>query len=205
MNKSKLTYTLVGEGFAEYEFIPAYMEWIAAKQEKQLQVVKTKIRIPITKKSSASKVLQEAPVLCAQSFNDDRNPCDLFIIGIDLDVPDFTDELELHGKRIQKLKDRMGKVYRQYADKIILFVPIQAIDCWVHYVQQGATPNSLESVAKDDTKRRVYGEKNPDRQRIEKVVREAAAKADFDKLVKQSRSFRHFHGQVTDFLRAYAT
>lgn len=97
----------------------------------------------------------------------------------------------------------MGKVYRQYEDRIILYVPIQAIDYWVHYVQQNATANSLESTSKDETKRKVYGEKNPDRQRIEKVVREAAAQADFAKLAKQSRSFAHFHKQVTDFLDQY--
>jgi hypothetical protein len=197
-----LRYTLVSEGFAEYKFIPAYMEW-AAKQLGDLKVVKTNIQIAITKNPSLSKVLQEAATLCARSFADDRNPCDLFVAGIDLDEPDFTDDLELHGKRLRELKERMGKVYKQYEDKTILYVPVQAIDCWVHYVQQRATANSLESTGKDETKKKVYGEKNPDRQRIEKVVHEAAAKADFAKLAKQSRSFAHFHHQVTDFLTHY--
>lgn len=197
-----LRYTLVSEGFAEYKFIPAYMEW-AAKQLGDLQVVKTNIQIAITKNPSLSKVLQEAATLCARSFADDRNPCHLFIAGIDLDEPDFTDDLELHGKRLRELKERMGKVYKQYEDKTILYVPVQAIDCWVHYVQQRATANSLESTGKYETKKKVYGEKNPDRQRIEKVVSEAATKADFAKLAKQSRSFAHFHIQVTDFLTQY--
>ncbi len=50
---------------------------------------------------------------------------------------------------------------------------------------------------------KVYGTKNPDRQRIEKIVREAASKADFSRLAKQSRSFAHFHHQVTSFLNQY--
>ena len=194
-----LRYTLVGEGFAEYQFIPAYMNW-AAKRIGGLRIVKTNIQIAITKNPSLSKVLQEAATLCALSFVDDRNPCDLFIAGIDLDKSDFTDEQEHHAKRLQELKDAMGKVFRQYESRTILYVPIQAIDCWVYYIQKNATANSLESTGKDETKRKVYGEKNPDRQRIEKVVREAATKADFAELAKQSRSFAHFHKQVTDFL-----
>ena len=197
-----LRYTLVGEGFAEYQFVPAYMNWAAA-QIGDLQIVRTNIQIAITKSPSLSKVLQGAAMLCAKSFTDDRNPCDLFIAGIDLDEPDFTDDLELHEKRLRELKERMGKVYRQYEDRTILYVPIQAIDCWVHYVQKNATVNSLESVDKDETKKKVYGERNPDRQRIEKVVREAATKADFAELAKQSRSFAHFHKQVTNFLKTF--
>ena len=199
-----LRYTLVGEGFAEYQFIPAYMNW-AAQQTGNLKVVRTNIQIAITKNPSLSKVLQQAGTLCARSFADNRDPCDLFITGIDLDEPDFTDDLELHGKRIRELKDRMGKVYKQYEDRTILYIPIQAIDCWVHYVQKRATVNSLESVGRDETKRKVYGEKNPDRQRIEKVVREAATRADFTELTKQSRSFAHFHKQVTGFLETYTS
>lgn len=200
---SKLVrYTLIGEGFAEYKFIPAYMEW-AAKQLNDLQIVRSNIQIAITKNPSVSRVLQEAGLYCSQSFSDTRNTCHLFIAGIDLDESDFTDDLEIHGKRLQELKEKMGKVYKQYEDRTILYVPIQAIDCWVYYVQQRATANSLESTGKDETKKKVYGEKNPDRQRIEKVVREAVANADFAQLAKQSRSFRHFHKQVTGFLAQF--
>lgn len=200
---SKLVYTLVGEGFAEYQFIPAYIDWVAAKQAQELQVVRTRIQIAITKNPSVSKVLSDAQSLCAQSFADSKTPCHLFIAGIDLDKTDFTDDLEKHGKRIQELKAAMGKVFKQYEDKIILYVPIQAIDCWIAYVQQKATPNSLEGHGKDDTKLKVYGQKKPDRQRIEKVAREAAQKADFAQLAKQSRSFNHFHQQITTFLATY--
>lgn len=178
------------------------MVW-AVSQVGDLQVARTNVQIAITKNPSVSKVLQEAAKLCNQSFADTRNPCDLFLAGIDLDKSDFTDDLAYHTERIQELKGRMGKVYKQYEDRTILYVPVQAIDCWVWYVQQNATANSLESTGKSDTKKAVYGRSDPDRQRIEKVVREAAVRADFAKLAKQSRSFRHFHEQVTDFLDNY--
>ncbi|CAN5409152.1 hypothetical protein BH09BAC4_BH09BAC4_43090 [soil metagenome] len=198
-----LRYTLIGEGFAEYQFIPAYIEKIIVRYPQIEQAVRTKVQIAITKNPSLSKVLQSAGMLCAQSFADTRNPCDLFIAGIDLDESDFTDDLDHHTKRVLELRTKMGKAYSQYEKGIILYVPIQAIDCWIHYVQNNATANSLESTEKDEIKKKVYGNKNPDRQRIEKVAREAGAIADFAKLAKQSRSFAHFHNQVIEFLDRY--
>jgi hypothetical protein len=200
MSKQKLTYTLISEGFAEYEFIPAYVNWIVKRQFVDCQVVQTNIRIAISKNSSVSKVLQSAATFCEQSFADTRNPCDLFIIGIDLDEPDFTDELDLHTKRLQELKEKMGKVYRLYEGQIVTYVPIQAIDYWIRYAQQDATPNSLESAGINETKQKIYGEKNPDRQKISKVVKAVAEKADFDRLARQSRSFARFHQQMVNFL-----
>jgi hypothetical protein len=197
-----LRYTLIGEGFAEYQFIPAYISW-AARQAGDLKAIRSNVQIAVSKNPSVSKVLDSAAMYCAQSFSDDRNPCDLFIAGIDLDETDFTDDLEIHGKRLRELKEKMGKVYRLYEDKTILYVPIQAIDCWVYYTQHQVAPNSLEAVGKDETKKKVYGNKNPDRQRIEKVVKEAVSTADFAKLAKQSRSFAHFHKQVSAFLTTY--
>lgn len=205
MSTKKLTYTLVGEGFAEYEFIPAYMKWIATQNPHIGQVVRTNIQIAISKNPSVSKVLKEAATYCAQSFADSKDPCDLFIAGIDLDKSDFTDELAHHAKRVGELQNRMGKVYRNYSSQIILYVPIQAIDCWVCYIQQNATANSQESAGKDDMKQKVYGLKKPDRQRIIKVVKEAVANADFDNLARQSKSFAHFHKQVNEFMHSYST
>ncbi len=201
MNKT-LRYTLIAEGFAEYQFIPAYIDW-TAKQVGGIQAIRTKIQLAVSRNPSVSKVLHEAATYCAQSFADEKNPCDLFIAGIDLDTTDFTDDLEYHAKRLEKLQDAMGKVYQRYESKIILYVPIQAVDCWIHYVQQDATPNSLESTSKNETKHKVYGNRQ-DRQQIEKVAGEAAAKADFAKLARQSRSFKHFHNQVVQFLQAYS-
>lgn len=197
-----LRYTLIAEGFAEYEFIPAYIEW-AAGQVGDIQAIRTKIQLAISRNPSFSKVLQEAATYCVQSFADRKNPCDLFIAGIDLDTTDFTDDLEYHTERLKKLREAMGKVYQRYEGRIILYVPIQAVDCWIHYIQQDATPNSLESTSKNETKHKVYGQRQ-DRQQIEKIAREAANKADFEKLARQSRSFKHFHSQVVDFLGKYS-
>ncbi len=199
MTRKKLTYTLIGEGFAEYKFIPAYIEWAVSQQFSNCQVVRTNIQIPISRQSSVSKVLQDAARFCEQSFADTRNPCDLFIAGIDLDKSDFG-ELEIHAARLHELKTSMRETHKLYADKIILFVPIQAIDYWLCYVEEQATVDSLEAKAKDEIKKKVYGSKNPDRRQIEKIAKTIAEKADFAKLAKQSRSFKHFHQQVIAFL-----
>jgi hypothetical protein len=204
--KNHLRYTLIAEGFAEYKFIPAYMEWVGANHKPlPLKISRTRIQIPVTKNPSVSKVLELAGQYAAQSFTDDREPCDLCIVGIDLDKPDHTDELEYHAQRLKELEDSMGKVYRNYKNQIQLYVPIQAIDCWVSYIQQQATPNSLESTSKHETKKRVYGSSNPDRQRIENTVKDVVARADFAQLAKQSRSFRHFHQQILNFLTNYTS
>lgn len=204
MSQKRLRYTLIGEGFAEYEFIPKYMEWAAGTLAKNVQVSQTKIRLPISKNPSVSKILAEAGNMCAQTFADKRDPCDLCIVGIDLDKPDHTDELDYHQARVDELISAMGKIYTVYKGQLVLYVPIQAIDCWIYYLQKNAVANSLESTTKDATKKLVYGESKPDRQRIVQVVKAAVDEADFQKLAKQSRSFRHFHEQVEAFLGTFA-
>ena len=199
MSQKRLRYTLIGEGFAEYEFIPKYLEWAASTFAENVQVSQTKVRLPISKNPSVSKILTGAGMMCAQTFADKKDPCDLCIIGIDLDQPDHTDDLDYHKARIDELTDKMGKVYRVYENRIIVYVPIQAIDCCTSYLQQRVTANSLELKTKEVTKKIVYGESRPDRQRIVQVVKSAVANADFDELAKQSRSFRHFHEQVMSF------
>lgn len=203
--KPTLRYTLISEGFAEYELIPAYLQWMASRHLPDRQLIRTRIQIPVSKHPSMSKVLQEAGTLCNQSFLDNREPCNFCIVGIDLDKPDHTDEQEKHAQRLEEIKNRMGKVYKLFESKIILYVPIQAIDCWVSYLQQQVPANSLESISKDETKKRVYGTNKPDRQRIESVVREAVKKREFDRLIKSSRSFKHFHLQVEAILNAPTT
>lgn len=204
MSKPELTYTLIGEGFAEYQFLPFYVEQIVQRRHPELQVVRTKIQIAISKQSSSSKVLQYMELYCAQSFADPKISCDLFIVGVDLDKPDHTDDLEYHGECCRNLVMRLGKMHTLFGDKIILVVPIQAVDYWLAYQHLKATPNSLESQTKDEIKKKVYGLKEPNRPTIEKKAKAIAEKADFDELAKQSRSFAHFHKQIVGFLETFA-
>jgi hypothetical protein len=132
----------------------------------------------------------------------------LFIAGIDLDKPDPTDEQELHEARIQELKNKLGKLHSKYKDKIILFVPVQCVDHWLYYqyykVAQSKKPpaNSLESTNNKEVKKVLYGDKI-DRRRIEVITEKIVSVCNFDELARQSKSFRSFHEQVTDFINRF--
>ncbi len=129
----KLTYTLLGEGFAEYAFLKIYLERIVAEKNVNIQVVSSKLMKPSGGKSSDSKVLANIKNLCLKSFVS-RNDIQLFIAGIDLDQTDNDPNLPKHKARIKEITDNLGKkLYDQYHNKIILFVPIQAIDYWILY------------------------------------------------------------------------
>lgn len=196
-----LRYTLIGEGFAEYEFIPSYLSWISRKYG--VELIQSKIRLTLSRPSGVSRVIENAELLCGQSFYG-GSPVDLFIIGIDLDRADPTDEQVHYKKRTAELSKSLGAFYPEFKKRIILFVPVQAIDYWVRYQQVTSVANSLESRNKNEIKQLVYGNKNPDRQHIVRTTRAVAEKADFDELARQSRSFKHFHDQVIDFLKTAA-
>jgi hypothetical protein len=201
----KLTYTLLGEGFAEYVFMKIYLKRMVAQKDTNIQVVSSGLMKPSGGKSSDSKVLANLKNLCFKSFVS-RNDIQLFIAGIDLDEPDNDPDMPKYKARIKEMTDKLGKeLYGKYQDKIILFVPIQAIDYWILYqnyhLKNDAKPanNSLESISKNDTKKKLYG-KDINETKIERIAREVAEKADFEELSKQSKSFKLFHTQVEKFI-----
>ena len=71
-------------------------------------------------------------------------------------------------------------------------------------MKNGSKPasNSLESIGKDETKKRLYGN-DINETKIEKIAKEVAEKADFEELAKQSKSFKLFHEQIKNFIRKY--
>ena len=203
----KLTYTLLGEGFAEYVFIKKYLEKMVVQKESNIQVVSSRLMKPSGGKSSSSQVLANIQKLCIKSFIS-RNDIQLFIAGIDLDQADNDPDLLKYKARIKEMTDELGNLYSSFQDKIILFVPIQAIDYWIlyqHYrLKNEIRPvnNSLESVNKNNTKKRLYG-KDINETKIEEITKQVAEKADFEELAKQCKSFKLFHEQVKLFIEKY--
>jgi hypothetical protein len=207
MNK-KLTYTLLGEGFAEYAFIKIYLERMIAQKDADIQVVSSRLMKPNGGKSSSSQVLANIKNLCIKSFIS-RNDIQIFIAGIDLDQIDNDPDLPKYKARIKEMTDKLGKeLYGQYVNRIFLFVPIQAIDYWILYQnyrlkkEDKPKDNSLESTQKDVIKKRLYGA-NANEIKIERITKEAAEKADFEELAKQSKSFKLFHEQIKMFIEKY--
>ena len=203
--KQKITYTLLGEGYAEYAFLEIYLKRVFTTKHTDIQVVSSKLMKPSGGKSNSSRVLSNLKNLCFKSFVS-RNDIQLFIAGIDLDQADNDPDLLKYKARVKEMIDKLGKeLLAKYQDKIILFVPIQAIDYWILYQQyrlkndSKPTENSLESITKDATKKKLYGI-NMNETKIEKIAKEVAEKADFAELSKQSKSFKLFHEQVEKFI-----
>jgi hypothetical protein len=201
--KSTLVYTLVAEGFAEYSFIPVYLKRLIG--EKGLQIKRSSLDL-LKKQPSKSKVLQEAEELCLKALRDeDQSFC---IVGVDLDGPDQTDEQREHTNECATLQRVLGTAHKKYGDKIVLYVPVQAIEHWLAYqayqlkINSKPTNGSLEKLHQKELKRLLYGDKD-DRRKMQSVAQGIAEKADFDELARQSRSFKHFHRQVVDFLDKY--
>lgn len=194
----KLTYTLIAEGYAEYAFVDKLIESIAKFYS--LQTKKTPLKISASSNPSKSKVLTEINTFCNRSFQPDVN-ADLFIAGVDLDVADHS--LEKHTQQIQEIKSKLGKLNILHGEKIILFVPIQAIDYWVLYLKEKSTPNSLESKEKKYVKEQVYGSSRANRHAIEKSVNHAMQNADLQQLMRQSKSFKVFYKQLDSFLKSF--
>ena len=203
----KLTYTLLGEGYAEYAFLEIYLRKMFDKYKPDTQLVSSRLMVAKGGISNSSRVLANLSKHCQTSFIS-RNDVQLFIGGIDLDTTDFEDNLPIYKARIKKMTDKLGELHRLFQDKIILFVPIQAIDYWISYqhyhLENNLKPtnNSLESFSKNDTKKKLYGN-NINQTKIERIAKEVATKADFEELAKQSKSFKLFHEQLRKFIENY--
>jgi hypothetical protein len=202
--KQRLIYTLLGEGYAEYAFLEIYLRKMFDKHKPDTQLVSSKLMTAKGGISNSSRVLANLPKLCQISFND-RKDIGFLVAGIDLDTTDFEDDLPIYKARIKEMTDKLGKLYGLFQDKIILFVPIQAIDYWISYqhyrLKNDSKPanHSLESIGKNDTKKRLYG-KDINETKIERIAKEVAEKADFEELAKQSKSFKLFHEQLKKFI-----
>lgn len=202
--QSRLDYTLVAEGYAEYSFIPTYLRLMAAQHGVQLVLSKLGFK---GQKAGKSKVLQDAGVVSTTAI---RQGHQFLIVGVDLDAPDHEPEQPKHNAECRMLLTALGKTYQQYSERIVHFVPVQAIEQWMAYqaykvnMDEKYAPNSLESKGQNELKRRLYGEKE-NGLIMERVAEKIAKAADFDELAKQSRSFAHFHKQVTDFLTNYTS
>jgi hypothetical protein len=193
----KLTYTLIAEGHAEYAFVEKLIESIAGTYN--LQTKKTPLKISASANPSKSKVLAEINTFCNRSFQPAVN-ADLFIAGVDLDEADHS--LERHNQEIQEIKSKLGKLHTLYGEKIILFVPIQAIDYWILYLKENSTPNSLESKDKKQVKEKAFGSR-ANRHKIEKSVNQIMQDANLENLTKQSKSFKVFYQQLDSFLKSF--
>jgi len=204
MKKSKrLDYTLVAEGYAEYSFIPAYLQKLALGYD--IQPVPGRLGLK-GQKAGKAKVLQDVGKIFIAAIQQDHQ---LLIAGVDLDAPDHEPEQPKHTVQCKLLIEAFGKSYQTYGNRIVHFVTVQAIEQWLAYqayqvgIANKFNPNSLEGKAQGELKKLLYGEKETG-PKMDQIARIIAEKADFNELAKQSRSFNHFHKQITTFLTQYS-
>ena len=202
-NIKRLQYTLVAEGYAEYAFIPMYINRIAASYSIQAKRSSLGLR---PGKSNKSKVHSECENILKDAVNKQH---DLFLVGVDLDEVDYEDDQLKHQEEYNKLITSLGTPYQRSKAKVIIYVPIQAIEHWLIYqlykVESGKvmSANSVEGKDQDYYKKQLYKGRS-DGLAMEKIAKAIAENADFEELAKQSRSFCHFHNQVKTFLTSFA-
>lgn len=203
MKKGKrLDYTLIAEGYAEYAFIPTYLKLIAERHD--VQAVRSRLGFR-GQDAGKSKVLKEAGAISSVAIQQDHK---LVLIGVDLDTADHETHQPKHTAECQKLMLALGKSYTNFGNRIVCFVTVQAIEQWLSYqaykigLCDKFSDKSLESKQQGELKKLLYGAKD-NGPNMSTIAERIALSADFDELAKQSRSFAHFHKQVTDFLAQY--
>ncbi|WP_018618169.1 hypothetical protein [Spirosoma luteum] len=200
--KKRLDYTLIAEGYAEYAFVPTYLKLVA--DQSGIQAVRSKLGFK-GRDAGKSKVLQEADPISTVAILQNHQ---LIIVGIDLDGADHEVEQPRHTAECQTIVAALGKNYKIYPDRFVYFVTVQAIEQWLAYqahkvgLAQKFPVNSLESKQQSELKKILYGQKD-NGFTMDRVAENIASSADFEELSRQSRSFKHFHHQVVEFLTQY--
>lgn len=202
MNKKKpILYTLIAEGFTEYKFIPVYLNRLAEGMD--LRTKRSSVGLSKSHPSK-SKILTVVYRLGISALQENNH--DLFLVGVDLDQPDHTPEQSHHAAQLDELSAALKTLRTSYSDRIVLYVPVQSIESWLAYQAYKTTGSacppghSMESKKQNELKKLLYGNKDADSLKMETVAEAIARKADFTELARQSRSFKHFHDQVIDFL-----
>ena len=206
MSKGKfILYTLIAEGFTEYKFISIYLLRLA--ESMGLRVKRSSVDL-LKSQPSKSRVLTGVYRFGITALQEDNH--DLFLVGVDLDQPDHTPEQTHHAAQLDELSAALKTLRKAYSDRIVLYVPVQAIESWLAYqaykINGSACPPaySMESKKQDDLKAMLYGSKDAKILKMETVAGAIARNADFDELARQSKSFKHFHDQVISFLKTAA-
>ncbi|MEZ4829025.1 MAG: hypothetical protein R3C61_22470 [Bacteroidia bacterium] len=189
---TEIRYTLLAEGFAELGFIPEILNQIGGEKHRW---IKSKLSIP--KPSNRNRVLAKLCDFSETSLL--RNKEDLLIAGIDLDYPETNADMPLWNEERKKVVGKLsGKIP---VDKVVIFIPIQAIDYWLLYLQDlNLSANSAESKKREEVKKLVY-EKRFDGTSMQRRAKELASKpGGSELLIKKSRSFARFAGEINRFL-----
>ena len=195
-----INYNLLCEGYSEHYSLPKLLEEFG-KQEAFI-FKRSKLRIKNSSSPSKSKVIQKTAEFATETLVVEN--LDLFIVGVDLDQPDFSDETPIWQKQHDEL---LTSIDKQLRDKVVIFVSIQAFDYWLLYQKykidnsQKPIANSLESRSKNDIKKSLYGKSFPSEYEIKKICELISSKIDIKELQTQSKSFNKFISSLNTILK----
>ena len=139
------------------------------------------------------EVLNQYVNISNQAFR--TYPIDLLIVMFDYDDEPLNNYLTKHTSLAEA-------VYRDIKDKVLITIPIQAIEHWLRYLQWKAenpdsTRNiSIEAEDRSTSKQVIYGTKKPSKEKTEAAINELFDESNMEWLSSRSTSFNHFYSQV---------
>lgn len=186
-----IKYTLLCEGYSEHFTLPTILNIIG--KDEDILFIRSKLKIEQSASPSKSKVLKKASDFSKRSIIDNKE--DVFIVGVDLDAPDHTDELEIWNKQKNEV---LLQIEKSLQSKSLVFIPIQAFDYWLLYQKYKVdnsnqySANSLESKSKKEIKQLLYGKSSPSEYEMNKICKLISPKIEIKELCKLSKSFNKF-------------
>jgi hypothetical protein len=195
MTLKEIRYSLLAEGIAEYYAIELILNKIGQKYN--CKFIQSSLKLSKSANPSKSKVYANIYAFASKSYTSQEA---LFIVGVDLDSADFEDNQ--WQKEANSIQQRLPKK----TNHVIIFIPIQAFDYWLLYqkyqIEKTKKPvnHSLEAKNKNEIKAELYGDKNPNRAKIESTCQKILLKIDVEELCAQSISFKRFYDELEFFL-----
>ena len=132
---------------------------------------------------------------CLEAFVLGYPLLDWLFIGRDVDSFEF----EHHEKRAQELRKNIPA---QWHSRTLLMLPVQCAEHWLLYLQKYPGREPLERIPNHQVKELVYADHNQLRLATRNIL---LSQLDFERiawLAEVSASFRAFHQQFTQYLKA---
>jgi hypothetical protein len=142
--------------------------------------------------STKTQVLHEYINIANQAFRE-------FPIQILFVVTDHDDDIRASNVYHKELHEEL---FAQVKDKVIISIPMRAIEHWLRYLQwikdnPTATKNiTMEGENRAESKMKVYSSKRPSKDKIESVTNELLDQSYIPRLVSLSQSFNHLYEQI---------
>lgn len=184
-----IIYGFFGEDVAQRNFLAKYLD--QQYPDTFIEDEEFRWRVKVRNRDQVDAFLTEA-LLQKVKFQ-----LDVLFVGRDVDTE--------HQPTINSRREHFNKACQNH-QPVVLMLPVQCIEHWLWYVkrreEEPGKNSLLEPYPRMDAKQAIYGDSKTEEKRLEKA-NAVLTYFDIDWLVQHSESFRHFHGQVENFLSKY--